>query len=60
MLAPHALVAIAMTILFIFQMARLAAPVSAQLSSIIGSGNRTYIRSTIRKEAAAVAKNPKA
>jgi hypothetical protein len=59
-LVPQAPAAIAMIIFFLFQMATLAVPVSAYLKGReLNQGNRTYMRSTNKREAEAMARYPK-
>ena len=55
-LIPQAPAAITIMLFFRFQMAMLAVAVSTLFGRI---GNRTYMRSTIKKEAAAIEKYPK-
>jgi hypothetical protein len=58
-LIPQAPVAITIMLFFRFQIAMLAVTVSAIFGRIAKSRNRTYMRSTIKKEAAAIEKYPK-
>ena len=50
---PHTPVAIAVTIFFLFQMATLVVTLSTEFAKSV---NRTYMRSTIKREAAAMTK----
>ena len=58
-LIPQAPAAITIMLFFRFQMAMLAVTVSTLFCRIAKSGNRTYMRRTIKKEAAAIEKYPK-